>query len=95
MSDHYDKNWETKLDEYDENIIIYVKHLNNLGICPPAEVSCGGPDDMYFDEDMARAKIMAAAPELLEACQAAMDDEDAMLPSIVDELTAAIAKATQ
>lgn len=75
MSDHYDKNWQVKYDDDEEKIIIYVKHPPKFGgICPLAEFSSGGPDDMNFEKDIKRAKIMARAPELLEACENMLAD---------------------
>lgn len=73
MSDHYDKNWQVKYDDSEEKIIIYVEHPPKFGgICPLAEFSCGGPDDVGYEDDMKRAHWMAASPELLDACKQAV-----------------------
>ena len=82
MCNHYDKNWQVKYDDSEEKIIIYVKHPPKFGgICPLAELSCGGPDDVGYENDMKRAKWMAAAPDLLEACKLVNNDMDGQFKS--------------
>ena len=86
MSDHYDKNWQVKYDEDEEKIIIYVKHPPpGFGICPLAELTAGWLDEVVFDDDMKRAKKMAAAPDLLEACKKAQIQLDFMLRNVTND----------
>ena len=67
MSDHYDKNWQVKYDDSEGKIILYIKHPPKFGgICPLAEIDCGGPDDVGYENDMRRANWMAAAPAMLD-----------------------------
>ena len=102
MDDHYDKTWQVKYDDSEEKIIIYVKHPPKFGgICPLAELSCGGPDDVGYENDMKRAKWMAAAPDLLDALERIKENsypglavkESTSLNRIYKEATQAIAKA--
>lgn len=79
-----------KVNEYDDEYLAQESKYEHLAQCMP--------EDFDTPQWMANARLMAAAPELLEALQMAMEIGDqcsrGFLAAFQEKASAAIAKAT-
>ena len=96
MSGHTPGPWEVEEDDFYESS--YIRQKAATRRLPGVVVECRICENVDNDDD---ARLIAAAPELLEACQALMDatNEDGMTNSMllgcaIEMAGNAIAKAT-
>lgn len=85
MTTHTPGPWFTKREGFST---VYVDARIGGGLLQ--EVAAVGPQEGGIQQQDANARLIAAAPELLEACKAALSDDQ----PYIEKCRAAIAKAT-